>query len=367
MLRYFTVPIIIGIQKKMKIKNLVVLAFVPLIFSCKKEIKPEPTVPQFSNGIVCMNEGLFQQNNATLCYYNLDSNKTNLNVFSTINGRGLGDTANDMIEYTYLGKPYIAIAVDVSSQIEIIDGLTLKSVKQIHIFNGSTSREPRAVKYHNNYLYSINFDGTVTQIDLSTNTINATVICGLNPENAEIVNDKMYVVNSGGLNSPTYDKTITVIDLTTFSIENTFDTDINCSSIIIDNQNELYTISRGNYSNIEPKLLRINSNTNSLIASFDINIITMTFYNDNIYYFDNTDQSIHLFNTLTESINTTPLIDCSSFQNLYGIYINETEHLIYLVDANGYTNSSIIKCYTMNGVYKYQFTTGLNTGDLLFR
>ena len=367
MLRYFTVPIIIGIQKKMKIKNLVVLAFVPLIFSCKKEIKPEPTVPQFSNGIVCMNEGLFQQNNATLCYYNLDSNKTNLNVFSTINGRGLGDTANDMIEYTYLGKPYIAIAVDVSSQIEIIDGLTLKSVKQIHIFNGSTSREPRAVKYHNNYLYSINFDGTVTQIDLSTNTINATVICGLNPENAEIVNDKMYVVNSGGLNSPTYDKTITVIDLTTFSIVSTFDSDINCSAIVKDNQDELYLISRGNYSSIPPKLLRINTTTNTLNQSFNINATVMTYHNNTIYYYDNSDQGIHTFNTQSETVNPTVLIDCSNFQNLYGIYIDKLKQLIYLVDANGYTNSSLIKCYTLNGVYKYNFTSGLNTGQLLFK
>ena len=314
-----------------------------------------------------MNEGLFQQNNATLSYYDLDSSKAKLNQFAIINGRGLGDTANDMIEYTYLGKSYIAIAVDVSSQIEIIDALTLKSIKQIPIFNGSASREPRSVVYHNTYLYSINFDGTVSKIDLSTQTVISQVNCGLNPENAEVIDDKMYVVNSGGLNYPIYDNTITVIDLSSFTVTSTIDTDINCSSILKDSQNELYTISRGDYSTIQPQLLRINPTTNSTIESFNLNLTSMTFFNDNIYYFDSSDQGIHIFDTNSETTSSSILIDCSSFETFYGLYINKLEQLIYLIDANGYTNSSIIRCYTITGTFKYEFTGGLNTGQLLFK
>jgi len=348
-------------------KTLLLLLSIAFLVSCKKDPKPEIVNSQFENGILCMNEGLFQQNNATLSYYNLDSNKTDLNQFSIINGRGLGDTANDMIAYSYLGKPYIAIAVDVSSQIEIIDALTLKSIKQIPIFNGTNAREPRSVNYHNNHLYSINFDGTVSKIDLDTHLITSSLICGLNPEKAEIINNKMYVVNSGGLNSPTYDNTITIIDLNSFTIISTFISDINCSSIIKDNQDELYLISRGNYSSIEPKLLRINTSTNTVIQSFNINLTSLAYYNDILYYFDNADQSIHTFNTITETYNANPLIDCSNFQTMYGIHINDLEQLIYLVDANGYTNSSIIRCYSFSGVFQYEFTGGLNTGQLLFK
>lgn len=349
-------------------KTLILLTIAVISISSCKKAPPTPTEESlYENGILCMNEGLFQQNNATLSYYNLDSNKTILNQFSTINGRGLGDTANDMIAYTYQGKQYIAIAVDVSSQVEIIDATTLKSIKQIPIFNGSSAREPRAVKYHANFLYSINFDGTVSKIDLSTHTVTISLSCGLNPESAEIVNNYMYVVNSGGLNSPTYDNTISIIDLNTFTVSSTFDTAINCSTIIKDNQDELYLISRGNYTTINPKLLRINTNTNSLEQSFNINMTSLAFYNDNIYYFDNSDQSIHTFNTTTETLNSNVLIDCSSYQNMYGIYINKTDELLYLVDANGYTNSSIIRCYSMTGAFEYEFTAGLNTGQLLFK
>jgi hypothetical protein len=348
-------------------KLLTLFLLIISITSCKKD--PEPTLENslYENGILCMNEGLFQQNNATLSYYDLDSNKTNLNQFSTINGRGLGDTANDMIEYTYQGKSFIAIAVDVSSQIEIIEASTLKSIKQISVFNGTSAREPRAVKYHENYLYSINFDGTVTKINLSTLSITSSINCGLNPERAEIVDNKMYVINSGGLNSPTYDNTISVIDLSNFTLNSTFDTDINCSSVIKDSQDELYLISRGNYSSIEPKMLRINTTNNSVIQSFNINITSLTYHNDIIYYFDNSDQTIHTFNTISETFDTSIFIDCSTFQNMYGIYINDLNQSIYLVDANGYTNSSIIRCYSMAGVFKYEFTGGLNTGQLLFK
>jgi len=348
-------------------KTLLVLLSITFLFSCKKDPKPELVNSQFNNGVLCMNEGLFQQNNATLSYYNLDSNKTNLNQFSIVNGRGLGDTANDMIEYTYLDKHYIAIAVDVSSQIEIIDALTLKSIKQIPIFNGTNAREPRSVAYHDNHLYSINFDGTVSKINLETHLISSNLMCGQNPEKAEIANNKMYVVNSGGLNSPTYDNTITIIDLTNFTIISTLISDINCSSIVKDSQDELYLISRGNYNSIEPKLLRINTKTNTVIQSFNINLTSLDYYNDILYYYNNTTQNIYTFNTTTETIDSNPLIDCSNFQTMYGIHINDLEQLIYLVDANGYTNSSIIKCYSLSGVFQYEFTAGLNTGQLLFK
>jgi len=345
--------------------------FIVLLFigftSCKKDPKPEIVSSKFSNGIICMNEGLFQQNNANLSYHNLDSNKTDLNVFATINGRGLGDTANDMIEYIYQGKSYIAIAVDVSSQVEIIDGLTLKTVKQIPIFNGNSARSPRALKYYNNYLYVINFDGTVSQIDLASFEIINNITCGLNPDNATIINDRMYIVNSGGLNYPTYDSTVTIIDLNSNTVSATFETKINCSAIYKDEQNELYIISRGNYNNITPKLLRINTTTNAIIETFNINLTVSTYHNNILYYYNDTDKAIHKFNTNTETINNTSLIDCSSFQNIYDINIDAKNNLIYLTDANGYTNASIIKCYDMLGNYKYEFTTGLNTGALLFK
>jgi YVTN family beta-propeller protein len=353
----------------MKIITTIFLITLFGVISCKKN-KPLPettTNSVYKNGILCMNEGLFQQNNATLSFYDLDSNKINTTIFQSINGRGLGDTANEMIEYTYNGISYIAIAVDISSQIEIIEAETFKSVKQIPMFNGTASKEPRSLKFYNDKLYSINYDGTVSVIDLSTYAITTQINCGLNPEYAEIVNGKMYVVNSGGLNYPTYDSTVTVIDLSTNNIETTIETAINCSQIKKDTQGDLYIVSRGNYSNIMPKLQRINSNTNTVEQTFNLGLTEIAYYNNTLFYFDENDNGIHKFNTTNENIENGIFIDCSSFQNIYGIQIDSVNQLIYLTDANGYTNSSIIKCYDLNGNYKYEFNAGLNTGKLIFK
>jgi hypothetical protein len=335
------------------------------IFGCKKDEISEPLTTSFQNGVLCMNEGLFQQNNAGLSYYSIDSGKVTKNLFSEINGRGLGDTANDMISYVFNGKPYIAIAVDVSSQIEIIDGLTLNSIKQIPVFNGTSARQPRRIKQHNNFLYSINFDGTVSVISLNDHTIIKNIEVGLNPDNAIIKGEELFVVNSGGLNAPNYDNTISIINLNSQSLTNTFTSDINCGSIIKDEQNELYVISRGNYSDIDPKLLRINS-SNEVIETFNINIGPSTYYNNNIYFYNNFDNAIHKLNTTNETISNEKFIDCGNFETVYNIQINPENEDIYIVDANGYVNSSIVHCYNFAGQYKYQFTSGLNTGKLIF-
>jgi YVTN family beta-propeller protein len=358
-------------KKKMKYKFKILLLIIVLgVISCHKD-KPKPNESSttaetvYSNGILCMNEGLFQQNNANLTFYSLDSNKAISHVFQAINGRGLGDTANDMIEYTYNGKKYIAIAVDISSQIEIIDGETFKSVKQIPMFNGTASREPRALQFYNNKLYSINFDGTVSVIDLSTYSVTQNITCGLNPDNAVVINNKMYVVNSGGLNYPVYDSTLSVIDLSNNLVVDTITTAINCSQIVTDAEGDIYVISRGNYSNIQPKLQRISSTTNLVVEDFNFPTYEMTYYNNKIYYYNDSDNKIYTFNTQTESIEGV-LIDCSNYQNVYGIQIDENKQLIYVNDANGYTNSSTVRCYGMNGVFKYEFNTDLNTGKLVF-
>ncbi|HIP37020.1 MAG TPA: hypothetical protein EYG85_09205 [Crocinitomix sp.] len=348
-------------------KSIFIIIVLFLTFTACKKDKPQPSTTEstYTNGVLCMNEGLFQQNNASLSYYSLDSNKVISHIFQKINGRGLGDTANDMIEYTYNGKRYIAIAVDISSQVEILTYENLKSVKQIPVFNGNMAREPRALQFYNDKLYSINFDGTVSVIDLTTYSIIQNISCGVNPDNAVIINNLMYIVNSGGLNYPVYDSTISVLNLNTLLVTDTVITAINCSQIVADAQNEIYVLSRGNYSNILPKLQRIDPITNQVIQEFNIETYEMTYFNDKIYYFNDADSKIYTFNTTTESVEG-PLIDCSNYQNIYGIQIDEINQLIYTNDANGYVNSSTIRCYDMNGSFKYEFDTDLNTGKLIF-
>jgi len=345
---------------------LILLLFSAILPGCIKPQPQEENTTNYVNGFFSLNEGLFQQNNASLSFYSFATQKMYQQVFSAVNGRGLGDTANDMIQFSFEGKLYYAIAVNVSSQVEIIDGITMQSVAQIGLFNNGIGREPRSLQYSNGIIYSINFDGTVSLIDMQTLQESKTLQVGQNPESSLIYQNKLYVANTGGLNFPNYDSTISVIDLQNNELLTEFTTDINGSELIADSEGDGYFISRGNYSTISPKLVKLDLNTYEVKNDFDINIITLAYANNIIYYYDDKADAIFKFNTLTEEKLPEVFIDCSSMKNVYKIRVNIDQQLIYIVDANSYVNSSIIMTYDMAGNFQTEVISGLNSNSLLF-
>ena len=77
-------------------------------------------------GVYIMNSGKWQSNNATLDYYDFETKDLNTKVFSSVNGRGLGDTANDIMVYG--SKMYITVSE--SNTVEITD-LNAKSLNSV--------------------------------------------------------------------------------------------------------------------------------------------------------------------------------------------------------------------------------------------
>ncbi|MFD1552071.1 hypothetical protein DNU06_00765 [Putridiphycobacter roseus] len=336
--------------------------------SCKKKPIETPKInTEYSNGILCLNEGLFQQNNASLSFYQKNNSAVDNSIFKKVNGRGLGDTANDMISYSYNGEQYLAIVVNVSSQIEILNLNTLETVKQIGVFNeNNESRSPRSIAVYNDHLYIVNFDGTVLIVSLANyNTIKILEV-GNNPDHNLLVDDALWVVNTGGLNYPNYDSTISVIDLNSNTIVSTINVGINPGKMVADDQGNVYVISRGNYSNLTPKLIRINKTSKLKEATYHIPITQMAYLQNNIYYYDEDQKAIKLFNTDNLTFETGHFIDCGNFETFYQIHIDPYNQDIYLNDANGYVNMSSIRKYDKEGNYKNEFNTGLITSKLLF-
>lgn len=336
---------------------------------CKKDdppLPPEELEGAYENGLVILNEGLFQQNNASLSFYSFANQQTYTQAFVAANGRGLGDTANDFEKYTLNGVDYIIIAVDISSQLEIVEAATLKSVAQIPLFNGAQAREPRRIKVYNNKAFICNFDGTVVVIDLVNYSVVQTISVGANPDGLVTVGNKLFVSNSGGLNYPVYDSTITVINMDSYAVETNFIARINSSAMVVDVQDEIYLLSSGNYGSIPPALVRINSTTNSVLQTFDIPISAMTLIGDWIYYYDQNQKGIFRLNTTTEILENVMVIDCSTYETFFGIQFIADNSLIYCVDAKGYVNTAVIKAYDTSGNFQYQFTAELNPKNIIY-
>lgn len=335
------------------------------MIACKKD-KPQPPeiIGEYKTGVLVLNEGLYEQNNASITFF--DGSTTTQQVFKSVNDRGLGDTANDFVTLSTGDKNYIIVAVDISSQIEVLDRYTLESVIQFPMFEGINAREPRRVVVRGAKAYVCNFDGTVAVVDLNNLSVESLISVGANPDGMAIVDDQLYVSNSGGLNFPVYDSTISVIDLASNSVVETINTRINSTQMVVDNQQEIYLVSNGNYDDIAPALVRINTSTNSVESIFNKQVSSMQIVGDWLYFYNGATKSIERFHTISEIFEGEEIIDLSEFETFHGMVINHAKSEIYCIDANNYVASSTVNVYNFSGALLRSFTAGLNATDLIF-
>ena len=317
-----------------------------------------------------LSEGLFNMNNSTLSCINFDNKTIEYDFFALLNGRGLGDTANDM-------KPYggkLWIVVNVSSQVEVVDSRTGNAIRRIPMFDGNgKSRQPRFVAFYTGKAYVCSFDGTVTLIDTTSLQIEASTKCGRNPDGIAVSNGKLYVSNSGGLDMPNYDKTLSVIDLNTFTEIKKITVGINPSKMETDNQGDIYVVSRGNNGSVKACWQRIDSKKDELIQTFDnLPVMSFTIHNDTAYLYNfdfiTNNYWIKTFDCKTEQIISENFItDATVLERPFGIAVHPTNGNVYLTDARSYTVKGNLLCFDKNGKLLYKIeNVGLNPNTIVY-
>jgi DNA-binding beta-propeller fold protein YncE len=345
--------------------NILFFIIAVLLIGCKKD---EPiknnNASSYQNGILVLNEGLFQQNNATLSWVNFESKEVTNQVFLSENNRPLGDTGNDMAIYG--GKLYIV--VNSSSTIEVVDVKTLKSIKQISMQYNGQDQQPRFIKFNGNKAYVTSYDGYINVLDTSSLSIIQRIKVGANPEGLDIHGGQLFVANSGGLSFPDVDSTVYKIDLETNTVTDTFVVGDNPGDVVIDSESDIYVVKRGDYGQSSPsELMRVNSNGTVINLSIPASFITKKgeFLYISYYDYDNGEGTVSLFNMSTESIMSNSIIDGSAIETLYGVYPSEIG-TIYAHDAMSFTNSGYIRSFNSSGVLTESFNVGLNPTKIIF-
>lgn len=334
--------------------------------SCKKEENPNVAPETFSNGMLVLNEGLFQQNNSSLAWIDLSNSAVTSDVFLEKNNRLLGDTGNDM--EVYGGRIYVV--VNGSNTIEVIQKSTGKTIKQISMMNGSLQKSPRSIAFHGSKAFITCYDGFVDVLDTVSLTITQRISVGSNPEDLTVSNGKLYVSNSGGLNYPNVDSTVSVINLSNFQSLGKITVGNNPGRIITDTDGDVYVVSRGNYSTIPARMIRINTVTDSKEQTFDFDALGIEKMNGHFlitYYDYNSQQSaIRLFDPVNEQLIADPFFHTPEVQTLYGIKYDPFRNKIYCLDAKGFTNSGYLRRYSATGTYETSYHVGLNPNNVLF-
>ncbi len=354
------------------------LAFIPILLgmaACTPEPKDDvleiPNMPQNDSTAIVwvLNEGLFNMNNATLTYFNFTDKHPVQDYFKQQNARGLGDTGNDL--QLYGSKMYCI--VNVSSQVEVIDPQTGKSIKQIPLFgDGGVPRQPRYIAFDKNKAYVCSFDGTVARIDTASLQVEAVVKVGQNPDGICVANNKLYVSNSGGLNFPDYDNTVSVIDIVSFTEIQKIQVKPNPYRIQADAYGDVYVVSRGNPDEGQYCLQRINSQTDKLEQTFtNLNTLNFTIAGDYAYMYSYnffTDVMwIKVLNVKTEQIERENFItDGTQLHTPYGINVDPNTGDVYITDAGDFTVTGDVYCFSKEGKLKFKFGAGLNPNSMVF-
>lgn len=344
---------------------LIALATSFSFFSCSKDDKEDNDTPSSSNGYYVLCEGVYGQNNSALDFYDLDSSLVTKDIFQLVNATTLGETANDMTKV----KDETVIALTGSSSIVFIDSKTTRVNFIMNILDSNNiSRQPRHLISKGDYIYVSCFDGNIVKVNANTKEIVG--ICntaGRNPEGLTIVDNKLFVTNSGGLSYPNYDNSVSVINLNSFTLEKKIDVHANPTIAKTDGQ-DVYVLSFGDYSSL-PVLTRIDGYQASIKDSTQIAMSDFAVSSSGeIYYIYNDYSTGNINLKYKPSFSSSP----QDFENIPSTlktpyHIGIINNTIYVTDAKDYTVSGEVFLFNKSTQLISSFSCSINPNKLLVR
>ncbi len=347
--------------------------FSVLFTACKKEPedqdRPDPVNPPESVAIYILNQGSFSGNNASVTLYNPTDSTITLDYFQSQNDRVLGDTGADLLVYG--GKTYIV--TNVSSQLEIVDSKSFKSLKQISFIKEGVPQQPSALAGLGDKVYVASYDGLVTVIDTLSLEVIKTIEVGLNPDAILAANNEIWVSNSGGLNFPDYDNTISIIDPDQLVEIERIEVGTNPYTMKADNYGDIYLITRGNYGEEKMRLKVIKASTRQITHTFEeFEAYNFTIKGDTAYVYHHDfmtggGSKVMTINVRTEQVISQQFItDNTSIQTIYAIAADPSKDEIYITDAKDYMSPGVVYCFGTNGKLKFRIDVGVNPVAIRF-
>lgn len=329
------------------------------LYSCRTDEVIYPTIGTHvtdevrQGGLYVLCEGNMGSNKARLDYMNLESGDYYANWYGAQNPhqvKELGDVGNDI--QVYGGKLYAVI--NCSHKLEIMD-LKARRITQVDIPNCRYLAFHHDKAYVSAYVGSVadpDMLGSVFEIDTLTMQITREVKVGHQPDELCVLNDRLYVVNSGGYITNRHDSTMSVIDLHTFTEIEKIVVGSNPQRLRVDNQGHLWICNEN-----EVRVM----NHSALVTIIDLKASNISICGNTAYLLDAENKVLYAYST--EDYNLSPFaINLSPFENPYGLLA--TDDAIYIADAKNYVSSGVLHCYSLDGKERWTAKTGDIPGHL---
>lgn len=353
-----------------------------LFVSCRKDdiiFIPESlkvSTPEFTSvtGFYLLNEGNMGSNKSTLDYYDCTTGVYTRNIYANANPdvpKEMGDVGNDIAIY---GNRLYAV-INCSNKVEVMDVSTTRRIGQIDIPNC------RYIKFHDGYAYVTSYAGPVVidpeykqigfvaKVDTATLTVVDRCMVGFQPDGIEIVENKIYVANSGGYMVPNYENTISVIDIATFEEVERIEVAINLEYVMADGHGCLWISSRGDYYDNDSRLYCYDMRKKRMVAQLDVPVSDMCIQGDSIYIvsagWSHVSSSYDVTYAIVDVNRKAKVTDNfitdgtdAKIKMPFGVAVNPITKDIYVTDAKNYVNPGTLYCFSAAGVLKWSVRTG---------
>ena len=329
------------------------------LYSCRGDEVIYPTIGTHvtdevrEGGLYVLCEGNMGSNKARLDYINLHSGEYYANWYGSQNPRQLkelGDVGNDI--QAYGGRLYAVI--NCSHKVEVMDRKA-RHIGQVEIPNCRYLAFKGDKMYVSAYVGSVatpELLGSVFEVDTATLQITREVKVGHQPDELCIVDDKLYVVNSGGYITNRHDSTLSVIDLPSFTETEKITVGPNPQRVRVDGSGKLWVC----------------TDTSVVILDFirpgkqiPMRVSNISIHGSTAYVIDKEQHKLRAISTIDFTELDQP-IDISSYENPYGLLA--TNDVIYITDAKNYVSSGVLHCYGYDGKEHWKAQTGDIPGHL---
>lgn len=345
------------------------LAIVPLLMaSCMKWDYGETEDFDFKGrGLFITNEGNFQYGNASLSYYDPVDNKISNEVFFKANGMKLGDVAQSMTMFN--GKGWIV--VNNSHVIFAIDPDTFKEVGRIE--NLTSPRYIHFISDEKAYVTQI-WDNRIFIVNPREYEITGYIqVPGMTMESGsteQMVQYGKYVF----CNCWSYQNRIIKIDTETDSVVDEITIGIQPTSLVMDCNNHLWTITDGGYEGSPygyeaPSLYCIDAETFKVLKKFTFSLgnwpseVQLNGTRDTLYWIND---DIWRMDVNASRVPARPFLEYRDTK-YYGLSVNPYNSEVYVADAIDYMQQGIIYRFSPTGELLDSFYVGVTPGAFCWK
>lgn len=318
-------------------------------------------------GLFIINEGNFQYGNATLSYYNPETESVCNEVFFRANGMKLGDVAQSMTIHD--GKGWLV--VNNSHVIFAIDTRTGRETGRIE--NLTSPRYIHFVTDEKAYVSQL-WDNRIAIVNPKTYSVTGYIeVPGMTMESGsteQMVSYGDYVF----CNCWSYQNRIIKIDTRTDRVVDELTVGIQPTSLVLDRNNNLWTVTDGGYDGSPygyeaPALYCIDAETFSIRHTFNFKLgdapseLQINGARDRIYWINN---DIWCMSVEAATLPSQPFLPYRTTR-YYGLTVSPYDGDVYVADAIDYQQQGMIYRYSSQGRLKSEFYVGVTPGAFCWK